>query len=167
MVPGIVTPEDFEMREVGVILQVVPEVSQEGQMINLTLNPQVVQFESWEDYGIESYRADGTVAWKLPMRQPFFNVRSVNTSISIYNGATVVMGGMIEEKRYEVDDKVPFLGDIPLIGRLFRSHTESSTKKNLLIFVTARLVDPAGRSLKASDGATGNTIGAAEAISAD
>ncbi len=167
MVPGIVTPEDFEMREVGVILQVVPEVSQEGQMINLTLNPQVVQFEKWEDYGIESYRADGTVAWKLPMRQPFFNVRSVNTSISIYNGATVVMGGMIEEKRYEVDDKIPFLGDIPLIGRFFRSHSESSTKKNLLIFVTARLVDPAGRSLKASDGTTGSTIGAAEAVKAD
>jgi general secretion pathway protein D len=164
MVPGIVTPEDFEMREVGVILQVVPEVSTEGQMINLTLNPQVVQFESWEDYGIESYRADGSVAWKLPMRQPLFNVRSINTSISIYNGATVVMGGLIEEKRYELEDKVPFLGDIPVLGRFFRSHSTNSQKKNLLIFVTARLVDPAGRSLKSSTGDTASTLGAADAI---
>ena len=56
------------------------------------------------------------------------------------------MGGMITESRVEVDDKVPVLGDIPLVGRLFRSSYEQSEKRNLLIFVTARLVDPAGRS---------------------
>ena len=82
------------------------------------------------------------------MRQPFFKVRSISTGISIYNGATDVMGGMITEERTEVDDKIPLLGDIPVIGRLFRSRYEQSEKRNLLIFVTARLVDPAGRSLK-------------------
>jgi general secretion pathway protein D len=65
----------------------------------------------------------------------------------IYNGATVVMGGMISEERIEVDDRVPFLGDIPIIGRLFRSTFENSEKRNLLIFVTARLVDPRGRAV--------------------
>ena len=69
----------------------------------------------------------------------------VQTSIVIYNGATVVMGGLIKEIRSDVDDKIPFLGDIPLIGRLFRSRYEKSEKRNLLIFVTARLVDPSGR----------------------
>ncbi len=58
------------------------------------------------------------------------------------------MGGMITEARHSVDDKVPILGDIPLLGRLFRSRYEQSEKRNLLIFVTARLVDPSGVALK-------------------
>jgi general secretion pathway protein D len=85
------------------------------------------------------------------MEQPFFFTRSINTTISIYNGATVVMGGMISETRSTVDDRIPVLGSMPLVGRFFRSTYESSDKRNLLIFVTARLVDPAGRPLQKRD----------------
>ncbi|NLF86952.1 MAG: hypothetical protein GX571_12715 [Lentisphaerae bacterium] len=143
----MVEPGGFEMREVGVILQVVPEVSADGQMIDLMLNPQIISEPTWRDYGFD-YQLPNTEPIHVRMEQPFFQVRSIATSISIYNGATVVMGGMITESRTEVDDKIPLLGDIPLIGRLFRSRYEQSEKRNLLIFVTARLVDPAGRSLK-------------------
>lgn len=153
-----VEPQEFEMREVGVILQVTPQVSDDGQMISLALNPQIISDPEWEDFGFDyplSMSGDTANLLHLQMRQPIFKVRSVQTKISIYNGATVVMGGMITEERNEVNDKVPFLGDIPLIGRLFRSTYEQSEKRNLLIFVTARMVDPAGRTLKtnASDGA--------------
>jgi len=146
IVGGIVQPSGFETREVGVLLEVLPEVSEEGQLINLTLTPQVVGDPEWRNYGSSYTDADGNVQ-QLPMEQPFFHVRTVTTSLSIYNGATVVMGGMITEHRNDVDDRVPFLGDIPVIGRLFRSRYSHSTKRNLLIFVTARLVDPAGRPL--------------------
>jgi len=171
---AIVEPQNFEMREVGVILQVVPEVSAEGQMINLMLNPQVVSEPVWKNYGTKlpkTTQRSTTTAERLinptlltvtetsyidlPMEQPFFNVRSVQTQLSIYNGATVVMGGLITEARKTIDDKVPFLGDIPYVGRLFRSHSEQSDKRNLLVFVTARLVDPAGRSLRTSSGESG------------
>lgn len=148
---GLVEPGGFQMREVGVILQVMAEVSTEGQMINLLMTPQVVSDPTWENYGSEFYDPDSETVVRLPMRQPIFKVRSVDTSISIYNGATVVLGGMITEERTEVDDKIPLLGDIPLLGRLFRSRYESSQKRNLLIFVTARLVDPAGRVVKLMD----------------
>ncbi|NLF22529.1 MAG: hypothetical protein GX590_05145 [Lentisphaerae bacterium] len=144
----MVEPGGFEMREVGVILQVIPEVSADGQMIDLVLNPQIISEPTWEDYGFDYYSSRSTEPVHVSMRQPFFKVRSISTSISIYNGATVVMGGMITEERTEIDDKIPLLGDIPVIGRLFRSRYEQSEKRNLLIFVTARLVDPAGRSLK-------------------
>ena len=145
-----VEPGGFQTREVGVILQVVPEVSAEGQMINLTMNPQVVSEPTWKDYGYDTSVINGsqTVTTHLPMLQPFFQVRSVSTSVSIYNGATVVMGGMITENRISADDKIPLLGDIPYIGQLFHSKSEQADKRNLLIFVTARLVDPAGRSVK-------------------
>ena len=144
IVGGVVEPGGFETREVGIILKVTPEVSTEGQMINLTMSPEVVTDPIWKDYG-STYTAPDGSQQVLNMQQPFFHTRSVVTSISIYNGATVVMGGMINEFRTETDDKIPFLGDIPLVGRLFRSKTDASEKRNLLIFVTARLVDPAGK----------------------
>jgi general secretion pathway protein D len=173
-IPFMVEPQNFEMREVGVILQVVPEVSAEGQMINLMLNPQVVSEPVWKNYGTKipytpptpaytlgNMTADAIAALgldkapetqytELPMEQPFFHVRSVQTQLSVYNGATVVMGGLITEDRKTMEDKIPFLGDLPYLGRLFRSRSEKSVKRNLLVFVTARLVDPAGRVVKTS-----------------
>ncbi len=153
VVGAVVTPSSFETREVGVILEVMPEVSPEGQMINLTLSPEVVSEPTWKNYGSSytSYDPNGNpVTQELMMEQPFFHTRSLRTNLLIYNGATVVMGGMITEIRRDVDDKIPLLGDIPLLGRLFRSRYESSEKRNLLIFVTARLVDPSGRALDRS-----------------
>lgn len=176
MTLATVEPQNFETREVGVILQVVPEVSPEGQMINLMLNPQVVSEPTWKNYGMKipyfkpsnnltslaglSDAAVNTVMgqqsaediqyMELPMEQPFFSVRSVSTQLSVYNGATVVMGGLITESRTAIEDKIPFLGDIPYLGRLFRSKAESSEKRNLLVFVTARLVDLDGRVIKPS-----------------
>ncbi len=168
---AMVEPQNFEMREVGVILQVVPEVQAEGQMINLLLNPQVVSEPVWKNYGTKIPKmvprpattaelamnplqtvVMETIYTELPMEQPFFHVRSVQTQLSVYNGATVVMGGLITEARKTIEDKIPFLGDLPFLGRLFRSRSEQSEKRNLLVFVTARLVDPAGRAVRMSSG---------------
>ena len=85
--------------------------------------------------------------YDAPMEQPFFHVRSVDSKISVYPGATIVMGGLITEARKAMDDKIPFLGDIPFLGRFFRSHSEQTSKRNLLIFVTTRIVDGRGREM--------------------
>ena len=85
--------------------------------------------------------------YDAPMEQPFFHVRSIDSKVSITPGATVVMGGLITEARKAMDDKIPFLGDLPFVGRLFRSHAEQTIKRNLLIFVTGRLITPSGREL--------------------
>ena len=160
---AVVEPQNFQMREVGVILEVTPDVTPDGSMINLALAPSVVSEPTWRNYG-STYPVATPVGFdalnllsyftteyvQLPMEQPFFPVRSVATSVQIYNGATVVMGGMITEERYTNEDKIPFLGDIPVIGKLFRNKYELSEKRNLLLFVTARLVDPAGREVKDS-----------------
>ncbi len=86
------------------------------------------------------------------MPQPVFTSRNVTTSIVIWDGQTVVMGGLIREELTTIRDKVPILGDIPVLGWLFRSEGQNSVKKNLLIFVTARLVDPAGRPIHSDSG---------------
>jgi general secretion pathway protein D len=84
--------------------------------------------------------------------QPIFSVREVSTKVTLWDGATLVMGGLTREEVKKVEDKVPVLGDVPLLGRLFRSRGESSQKRNLLIFVTANLVSPGGSPKKQAIG---------------
>ena len=140
---SVLMPGGFETREVGVILTVKPELSPDRSIISLLLSPDVVTEPTWWDYGYKL--ADGTT---VPMKMPFFHRRTATTTVRVYDGSTVVMGGMIAENRQTVDDKIPLLGHIPIIGRLFQSNQKRSDKRNLLIFVTARLVDPAGRAFK-------------------
>ena len=150
----MVEPQNFTEMEVGVILTVRPEKSPEGDLINLELKPKIVSEPTWKDYGMRVPMAVVEGAdpkttnerwFNVPMEQPFFKERSIETKISVYSGATVVMGGLITEERKSMEDKIPFLGDIPYLGRFFRSRSEWSDKRNLLLFVTARLVDPSGR----------------------
>ncbi|HAL91722.1 MAG TPA: hypothetical protein DCM68_01700 [Verrucomicrobia bacterium] len=140
----IVTPGTFETRETGVILNVTPTVGPDGYTIDLVMAPEVAELVDWIQYGATISMASGD-QYFFNMPQPIFTSRNVTTSIVIWDGQTVVMGGLIREELTTIKDKVPILGDIPLIGWLFRSEGQNSSKKNLLIFVTARLVDPAGR----------------------
>ena len=75
---------------------------------------------------------------------PIFSVRKVNTTVTIFDGATVIIGGLTREEVKTVNDKIPVLGNIPLIGRLFQSQAESYQKRNLLIFVSASIVSRGG-----------------------
>ncbi len=81
---------------------------------------------------------------RLIARQPVFKTRKVDTTITIEDGSTIVMGGLIKEKLETFKDSVPILGRIPFIGRLFRSEGERTVKRNLMIFVTANQVDASG-----------------------
>jgi general secretion pathway protein D len=72
----------------------------------------------------------------------------VRTQLTIYDGETVVMGGTIWDTSTTTDDRIPVIGDLPLIGRAFRSKTEVKDKRNLLIFVSARLVNPDGSPIR-------------------
>jgi len=142
--PG--TPEDFETRNIGVELAVTPIVEEDDYSITLELNPRVTEFEGFVEYGGPSVAVTAGRTVKVPsgFYQPIFAVREVSTKVTIWDGATVVMGGLTREDVVSVNDKVPFLGDMPFFGRFFRSEGESSAKRNLLIFVTANLVSPGG-----------------------
>lgn len=143
----VVTPAGFTTRDTGVILNVTPVVGPDGYTIDLTLIPQVVELADWINYG--SYVSDPVTGRMMQynMPQPVFHSRTIQTSISIWDGQTVVMGGLITETESTTDDKIPFLGDIPLLGFFFKNKTTKSIKRNLLIFVTANLVDPAGNKI--------------------
>ena len=139
------TPRSFTTRNVGVEMQVTPNV-EEDNSISLRLKPKVTEFEGFVEYGGTSVAiaSDTTVTVPSGFFQPVFSVRRLDTEVTIWDGATVVMGGLTREHAVRVDDRVPVLGDLPLLGRLFRSEGESTQKRNLLIFVTANLVSPGG-----------------------
>jgi general secretion pathway protein D len=134
-----------------VILNVTPTVGPDGYTIDLTLVPEVAELVDWIQYGSEITLEAGVVGarqsrtFRYNIPQPTFSSRNATTSIVIWDGQTVVMGGLIREELTTMKDKIPFLGDIPLLGKLFQSNGSASKKMNLLIFVTARLVDPAGK----------------------
>jgi hypothetical protein len=91
-VGGAVVPGGFEMREVGMILQVVPEISSSrGRMINLMLNPVWTELNRWETYQADSAGGGGSA--KVPFRQPVFGAVSCQTQVSVMDGETILLGG--------------------------------------------------------------------------
>ena len=82
---------------------------------------------------------------------PKFRLRQVTTSCIVWDGQTVVLGGLIISEVSKTKDKVPILGDLPLVGKLFQSEASQNTRKNLVIFVTPTIIDPAGNRSNAED----------------
>lgn len=146
------TPQEFTTRNVGVELKVTPTVEEDDYSISLDLNPRVTEFDGFVEYGGPSVAVSGSTTVTVPsgFYQPIFSVRDISTKVTIWDGATLIMGGLTREEVKKVNDKVPVLGDLPLLGRMFRSKGESTQKRNLLIFVTANLVSPGGSPKKQS-----------------
>jgi len=145
------TPQDFTIQEVGVTLEVTPTVAADDS-IALNLKPKVTEFEGFVEYGGTSVAISGGVTVSVPSGffQPIFSTREVTTEVTVFDGATVVIGGLTREEVKTIDDKVPVLGSIPLIGAAFRSSGKSIQKKSLMVFVTANLVSPGGATLRSS-----------------
>ncbi|MBU0759384.1 MAG: hypothetical protein KKC66_05095 [Candidatus Omnitrophica bacterium] len=129
-------PQGFEKRDVGIILKVTPSVGSDRETIALTLNPEVSEATA------DAFTFSGEV--KLPK----FTTRNLSTNIVVKNGDTIVLGGLIKETRTKIQTKTPFLGDLPLIGGLFRKDSDNVERKNLLIFVTATIMSQKGERLK-------------------
>jgi general secretion pathway protein D len=157
------SPSGWETKNTGITLEVEPTVGPDSYTIELRLAPRVIEFDGFINYGSPIY---ASVQYTTPLltlpsttfeatpntiNQPVFSTREVETQVSVYDGQTVVMGGLMREDVQKVQDKVPILGDIPLAGRLFRTNVDQHIKRNLLMFVTAGLLDPAGQPIIEAD----------------
>jgi general secretion pathway protein D len=149
------TPGGFETRDVGVILEVKADATQDRR-ISLELTPEVTEFQGFINYGGDVREAtapanadpitgEGQLRVQGVALTPVFSLRKVTTKLIVVDGQTVVMGGFIREDSQKIQDKIPLLGDIPLVGRLFRSESERSVKRNLVVFTTARIINPDGK----------------------
>ena len=120
----LVKTYSYEAADVGVILTVTPHVTPDGH-IRLNLAPEVSSAD----------KVDSTSGINI------IEKRIVTTEVNIKDGQTVVIGGLIENRKTEAVSKIPFLGDIPLVGNFFKhTTTDPDSKVELLIFVTARVV---------------------------
>jgi general secretion pathway protein D len=134
----------------GPALDVIPYVASDGFTIQMTLIPTLTEFLGYDDPGPFLPQAQsvagntlGTpLVAQLPL--PRFRARYVVTTCEVWDGQTVVLGGLITDNVQKIKDKVPVLGDLPFLGRFFRSESSLSEKKNLIIFVTPTIIDPAG-----------------------
>ena len=167
------TPTAFEMRKTGALVEVEPVISEDGRTVELTISPQLTEFEGFVNYGSPIYSpaaldvqpiqvltaAGGVGLGYIPVSspdqlitpniilQPVFKTQKVSTGVKIWDGATVVLGGVKIQNRTTVEDKVPILGDLPFVGRLFKTNTKQTETKNVIIFVTVDVVDPSGRKI--------------------
>ncbi len=158
------TPTAFETRNTGVTLEIEPTIGENDFVIDLRFVPEIVEFEGFVNYG-SPIQTNGTdalgnavplVITENRIEMPVFSSRRVNTSLTIYDGYTVAVGGLMREDVQNVEDKVPILGDIPIIGRLFQSKSENRIKSNLIVFVTAQIIDATGRPLRGVESGGGS-----------
>ena len=128
----------------GQVLDVVPYVSADGYTIQINIVPTFTEFLGYDQDSARLVRAviPGVPVQDTPL--PRYRVRQVATSAIVWDGQTVVLGGLISEDVSRIKDKVPVLGDLPFAGRFFRSESSRTLKRNLMIFVTPTIIDPAG-----------------------
>jgi type II secretory pathway component GspD/PulD (secretin) len=122
----------------------------------LHLSPSITALEEFLTYGTggdpsadnnNNSDDDTRATYQLPR----VSESSLNTRVLVNSGETVVLGGLVEDNEREEERKVPLLGDIPFVRHAFRYKERVSEPRHLLIFVTARVVDPDGRFVKVDD----------------
>ena len=122
----------FLYKDIGIILKVTPQVNARG-FIKLTLAPEVSQNQGTTSFG-------GASGASIPI----IGTRKAVTQVSLKDGYTMGIGGLISTNFNTGVNKVPLLGDIPLIGYLFKQKTNTNTVDNLVIFITAKTISAEG-----------------------
>ncbi|HVU26080.1 MAG TPA: secretin N-terminal domain-containing protein, partial [Opitutus sp.] len=122
----------FEYKDIGINLKVTPQVNARG-FIKLTLTPEVSQKNGVATFG--------------PAEIPIIGTRKATTQVSLKDGYTMGIGGLLTSNANNGSSKVPVLGSIPLLGKLFSSKSKNITSTNLLIFITAKSISPEGATI--------------------
>jgi type II secretion system protein D len=119
---------------VGVILKVTPFITEDG-LVEMIVSPQISQLDSGPGIPI-SANANGSGT----INAPIIDIRSADTVAVTPDGQTVVIGGLMQTTKTETVTKIPLLGDIPLLGNLFKRTQKDDTKTELIIFLTPHIV---------------------------
>lgn len=133
---------DIEEEIIGITLEVTPTVIEGSDIITLEIHPEVTKLSQQVDI-------TGSAAFPTDLGWPIIDTRTTQTTVMVRSGGTIILGGLIQDKDVEtVERKIPFLGDIPLVGPLFRYKYEKREKKNLVIFLTAKLISARGEEIR-------------------
>ena len=138
LIPGattgtVQTSKGYEPYQAGITLTITPHISR-GDLLRLDIDLQR------DDFGIIT-----------GLKPPDVAGSTINTTVTVPDGSTIILGGMLKLNQSKGGTKVPLLGDIPLIGGLFRSTSNNDTQKNLYVFVKAEIIRPADAEFAQSD----------------
>lgn len=121
----------------GITLEVTPKVAGEGKIITMDIHPEVTVV-------VRQIPLSTSADFPTNLGYPIIDTRATQTSVVIRSGQTIVLGGLIREDETVTERKTPILGDIPLLGYLFKTKHTEKQKKNLIIFLTATIIDSRG-----------------------
>jgi len=138
-------PELDNEQQLGIPFTVKPTVK--NNIIELEVNVKFKTLAGWSEIDTRIFDEEGNVEDGNLYRMPIINTPEIKTKLHIRDGETVIAGGIVSDETSSINDKIPILGDIPFIGRFFQSKGTNATKRNLLVFVTCRLVKPDGTPL--------------------
>lgn len=128
----------FEYKPIGVILKVTPQINSQS-FVRLTVEPEISSSTEAVEFG-----GGGGSSAQIPI----IETRKTRTQVSLKDGHTLAIGGLLSDQIIEEQTKLPFLGSIPGVGRLFRNDTKSVDRRNLLIFITAKVVSAEAASVE-------------------
>lgn len=129
--------------DTGFKLQVKASVGNDSKTVLLSLQPSITEFEEWSQFSNDQ------------VQLPNVTTNIVATTVGVESGETVVLGGTISNNVSEDEEKVPYLGDVPLLGKLFSYTSTSEEPEHLLIFVTARVLGRSGKFQTTTDESAG------------
>lgn len=148
-------PTAFETRELGNVLEVEPTLGADNITVGLNIITDISDFIGFINYGVPIYSGAGVSGTPRLLTdnrivQPVFEAIKETTSVTVWDGQTVAIGGLMGEIITKVEDKTPVLGDLPGVGRLFRSSVDDRSRKAIIMFVSVRVLDPSGAPLNKS-----------------
>jgi general secretion pathway protein D len=150
------TPTAFETRKLGKVIEVEPTVSSDNLTVNLNVTADFSDFTGFINYGTPILGGGSLAGGQRPVvteneiLMPVFDSVRETTNVTVWDGQTIAIGGFHGESVAGTNDKVPVVGDLPILGKAFRSNSSERSKRALLIFVSVRLVDPGGNPINAS-----------------
>ena len=142
------------LEEMGITLVAVPSVGADLKTVSLLLSPAITSLEGFVSY--QERRGEDTTDERfvdieqVVVKLPIISRREIQTKVVVDSGETVVMGGLVDTVKQETKQSVPFLGSIPILGKLFQRLDITEQKRNLLVFVTATVVSERGESVVAT-----------------
>jgi general secretion pathway protein D len=145
------TPTAFQKKDVGITLEVLPVADADKHFVSVTLSPKFSDFDGFVNYGspIRSTQQTTLGSQTVELTQnailmPIFSKQAISSSVDLADGATVVVGGLMQESVQNVEDQIPILGGIPIVGRLFQSKTSKPVTTAIVFLVNVELMDPTG-----------------------
>ncbi|MGN0844222.1 MAG: type II secretion system secretin GspD [Kiritimatiellia bacterium] len=124
------TSENIKNEDIGIKLTVTPRINKKGY-ITLTIEQEIQTNEGYQQINGSSY--------------PMLNTRKMGADVAVQSGETVVLGGLAQNSINKTTTRIPILGDIPLLGRLFRSESDEKTRTEIIVFLTPRVIDTPGQ----------------------